>query len=194
MGGTFDPPHIGHLIMAECAKESLGLDVVIFIPTGDTKYKDKHTSAEDRYNMVSLAISGRNGFLNSDIEIKRDGYSFTADTIQELADIYADSQLYFIVGADSLDYMDKWKEPERIFSKCKIVAIERAGYHLDEMQNKAYELKNLFSADIIFVDMPRIDISSSYIRNNISKGKSVKYLLADNVIEYIQNKKLYCGE
>ena len=194
MGGSFDPPHIGHLLMAETVKEELELDFVIFIPTGKTGYKNKNTSCENRFNMVSLAIANREGFINSDIEIKRDGYTYTADTLNELNMSYADSQLYFIVGADSLDYMEKWKDPARVFEQCNVVAVNRKGYNDFIMKEKAEELYNKFSADITFVRMPTIDISSTDIRERIKSGKSVRYLVPDAVIEYIRENKLYIGE
>ena len=191
MGGSFDPPHIGHLLMAETVKEELKLDFVIFIPTGKTGYKNKNTSCENRFNMVSLAIANREGFINSDIEIKRDGYTYTADTLNELNMSYADSQLYFIVGADSLDYMEKWKDPARVFEQCNVVAVNRKGYNDFIMKEKAEELYNKFSADITFVHMPTIDISSTEIRDRIKNKQDTSTLIPQDVRNFIDNYNIY---
>ena len=195
MGGTFDPPHTGHLIMAEYAANEMGLETVLFVPTGKISYKkDMGTSSTDRFNMTKLAVEDNPVFDICDVEIAREGYTYTADTLEMLHNEIEDAHFYFIVGADSLDYMEKWKDPARVFEQCNVVAVNRKGYNDFIMKEKAEELYNKFSADITFVHMPTIDISSSDIRERIKSGKSVRYLVPDAVIEYIRENKLYIGE
>ncbi len=193
MGGTFDPPHLGHLISAENVKRGLNLDKIIFIPTGNIYYKDTRETADakDRFKMVELAVLNKPYFEVSDIEIKTKGYSYTCETLGKLRVIYPDCELYFIVGADSLDYMEKWKNPERIFALSKIIAIGRKGFSKKENEDKAKKLKALFNADIILFDMENIDVSSTEIRDAVKNGADFKDKVEDKVYDYIIANNLY---
>ena len=196
MGGTFNPPHLGHLILARIAVERLCLDKVIFIPTGKILYKDNSeiASARDRLAMTDIAIEGNPKFDVSDIEISDSGTTYTYKTLGKLREIYANGHFYFIVGADSLDYMDKWREPEKIFERCSVVALSRTGYEDTKCEEKADELRKRYNADIIFLSMPTVDISSTEIRKRIRCGMDVESLLPEGVERYIKLNNLYTTE
>lgn len=193
MGGTFDPPHLGHLISAQTVKDKLKLDKILFIPTGDIYYKDSFetASSEDRMAMTELAVSGNPDFLVSDIEVKEEGYSYTCNTLEKLKSMYADTKLFFIVGADSLAYMEKWKKPAEIFKSATVAAVGRHGFSQDDILLKKRELESEFDADIVILDIPNVDISSTEIRKKIRCNLSIKYLVPREVEEYIKNNNLY---
>ncbi len=193
MGGTFDPPHLGHLMSAEYAACELCLDKVIFIPTGKISYKDSFDAADPahRYEMTRISISENPKFDICDIEVKSDEYSYTYKTLQKLHLLYPDTHFYFIVGADSFDYMDKWREPQIIFDLCSVVVIGREGFTNEGNKNKATELIRKFNADIHFVSMPMIDISSTEIKRRIKDDKPIDNMVCDVVRDYISDKGLY---
>lgn len=194
MGGTFNPPHIGHFIIAETVRQEMSLDKIIFIPTGRIGYKDASNvaSAEDRCCMLNLVIRENPAFELSDIEIKNSkNYSYTANTLLALKDIDKNRDYYFIVGADSLDYMDDWYKPEIIFSNCRVVCANRPGISALRLKSKKEKLEREFGADITFVDIPQVGISSSLIRNRVAAGKSIKYLTDARIEEYILLNGLY---
>ena len=193
MGGTFDPPHLGHLISAQFVADELNLDEVIFLPTGNFSYKDSRESAEarHRYDMVELAIADNPKFSISDIEVKEKEYSYTCFTLEKIRKLYDNSHIYFIIGADSLDYIDRWKNPQHIFEQCTIVAVSRKGFSQEDLNEKREELLKKFEADIIILEMPCIDISSTDIRKRIRENKSVSYLVDSSVAKYIEDNNLY---
>ncbi|MDO5311675.1 MAG: nicotinate-nucleotide adenylyltransferase [Clostridia bacterium] len=193
MGGTFDPPHLGHLLSAEYTAAELKLERVIFIPTGLKAYKsaDNAASAADRYAMTAAATAANERFDVSDIEIKNTDINYTGDTLEKLHGIYPGAHFYFIVGADSLDYMDEWHEPEKLFRLCTVAAVGRPGFDTTRIFDKAESLKRRFGADIRYVDMPQIDISSTEIKNRIRAGKSIRYMVPGCVEEYIKRNQLY---
>lgn len=193
MGGTFDPPHLGHLLSAEYVAEELLLEKVIFMPTGNFTYKDnKSTSpAKDRLYMTKLAVEGNGKFEVCDIENSSAENSYTCFSLEKLHKIYTNSHFYFIVGADSLDYMDKWKNPERIFELASVVAVSRKGFTDEMSRDKACFLKEKFGADICYVSIPNVDISSSEIRLRVKSKKSIRYMVSEKVLNYIEDKGLY---
>lgn len=193
MGGTFDPPHLGHLLSAESAASQLGLSKVLFLPNGKTVYKQRENTAspEQRFEMTRLAISDNDLFEISDIETRSSQITYTFDTLEKLHTIYKNAYFFFIVGADSLDYMDKWKNPKRIFDLCTVAAVGRAGFSQERLNKKAQALKEEFDADIVFVTMPNIEISSSDLKNRIKNGNSVRYMLSDLTLRYIKDNGLY---
>ncbi len=195
MGGTFDPPHFGHFVIAQQALEQLGLKKVLFIPTGRIVYKNTgQAGGMDRYNMLRPVVDENQSFELSNIEIVRNGVTYTADTLRQLKDgEYSGCRLYFLVGADSLDYMDKWYKPEVIFSLCTVAVADRSGVPDAEIDIKIAELKNRFSADIVRLQMPHVDVSSTMLRERVKEGRSIRYLTHDGVIEYINKHKLYGG-
>jgi nicotinate-nucleotide adenylyltransferase len=193
-GGTFDPIHYGHLIIAQEAGEILGLERVIFIPSGNPPHKtsQKVTSAYHRYKMVKKAIENNPFFDISDIEIKKEGYSYTVDTLQELIRIHGNyTKFYFITGADVVRELDHWKDFEKIFKMCEFVAALRQGYDKEALIDRIDYLKKHYNAKIHMVNTPLIGISSTIIRNMIGKNKSIKYLVPEKVEKYIIENNLY---
>jgi len=193
MGGSFDPPHIGHFIMAETAYRTLGLDKVLFIPTGKIGYKPEHGRAEGvhRYNMIEAVTNRNPNFCVSDIEIAQSETTYTANTLRRIKEAEPEAQIYFIVGADSLDYMDRWYMPQEIFRLCTVAAMMRRTVPKERFYEKIGFLKNKFGADIAVVDMPIIEVSSTELREKIRRGESIRYLCDDKVIEYIKENRLY---
>lgn len=193
MGGTFDPPHVGHLAMAEYVREELELNQVWFIPTGKIPHKDSRETAAsaDRLAMVELAIAGNPWFRIESLEVENGGYSYTFETLEKIKTAYPEADLTFIVGADSLDYMECWREPERIFRLCTVAAVNRMGFDKEQMAQKQAALAEQFGARIQRVDMPLIGVSSTEIRERIRQGRSVRYLVRDEVLAYIKTHDLY---
>jgi nicotinate-nucleotide adenylyltransferase len=182
LGGTFNPIHIGHLILAEEAKEKLALEKVIFVPTFLPPHKDNLdiAPAEERMTMLKLAITGNKYFTVSDIEIKRDGRSFTIDTLREFKKKYRSDDLYFLIGSDLLKYLADWKDLKEIIQMVKFIAATRPGYPL---QNLPVYIQTL--------PIRAVDISAFEIRNRIRGSKSFRYLVPEGVFKYISKKKLY---
>lgn len=192
MGGTFDPVHIGHLIMAQSALTELKLDRVIFMPSGNPPHKElsRITDAKIRSEMVKLAIDKNDKFVYSDFELKRDGIVYTADTLRMIRERDPDMELYFIVGADSLLDMEKWHEPEKVFDRCRVVVVDRNQSHEDLMKKIRY-LTEKYQAQIDYIPSPLVDISSTEIRSRVSAGRSIRYLVTEAVEAYIYEKVLY---
>jgi nicotinate-nucleotide adenylyltransferase len=182
LGGTFNPIHIGHLILAEEAREKLKLDKVIFVPTYLPPHKDNSdiASARARFTMVKLAIKDNRYFLVSDIEIKRDGRSYTIDTLKEFKKIYPSDELYFIIGSDLLKYLDDWKDLDEIIQMVRFVVATRPGYPLEKIPSH-----------ISTIPIRAVDISGFEIRKAIKENKSFRYLVPETVLKYIKKKGLY---
>ena len=186
LGGTFDPIHLGHLVLAEQVKEKLKLGQVIFIPClrSPHKTRQKLSPAKDRFRMTQLALEGNPSFSVSDIELKRKGLSYTVDTLKELKDLYPNSHIYFLTGSDVVDELGTWKDPQRLYRLAKVVIAIRPGF--DE-----FDHRNRFAQKSIVVPITGIDVSSSEIRRRVKTGKSMKYLVPSGVEDYIRKKKLY---
>lgn len=183
LGGTFNPVHLAHLILAECALKALKLDKVFFVPANiqALKVRAKLASGPERLNMLKLAIRGKEKFAVSDVEISRGGKSYTIDTLRFYRKKFKQRlQLFFIAGSDSLKDLNKWKDLGKILKLAKFVVAKRPEFSLGELSKK-----------ITYINMPEIDISSSDIRKRIKAGKSIKYLVDGEVLEYIKKKKLY---
>lgn len=185
-GGTFDPPHLGHLIEAEFAAEELGLDKLLFIPTGEHPLKSYSgmASVQDRYEMTRLAIAGNPLFEISDIEIKREGKSYTINTIEQVKKNYAPTELFLLVGIDNVEIFSQWHRIDEILDSCKVVVLSR-------LINDDYVLSPSVLEKITILDSPIIEISSTEIRELTADGNSTRYLVAESVREYIAEKKLY---
>ena len=184
-GGSFDPVHFGHLLLAESAREQLQLDTVLFMPAAIAPHKqqDQSTSPAVRLEMLNLAIGGHSGFEVSDLEMKRGGVSYTVDTLLALSEQYAEAQLVLLVGADTLVDMPNWKDPEKIVTLAHIAVVDRTGSQLDD--------QSLPDAEILRVTMPRIDLSSRQIREKIARGESIRYWTPRAVEKYIEAAQLY---
>ncbi len=194
MGGTFDPIHVGHLVIAEEIRCKFKLDKVIFIPAGNPPHKDnsKITSGDHRYQMTLLATISNPYFDVSSIELDRKGITYTIDTIKELKKCCKDSaEFYFITGADSLLELSTWKEVDQLLNMCKFVAATRPGFQMSKIETKVKELESKYSKAIYTVSVPALQISSTDIRNRIKEGTTVKYLLPESVESYIIKHKLY---
>ncbi len=182
LGGTFNPVHIGHLILAEEAREKIGLDKIIFVPTYLPPHKNNSgiASAGDRFEMIKIAVRGNKSFLVSDVEIKRQGKSYTIDTIRELKKKYPKDELYFISGSDLLKYLEEWKDLSEILKIVKFVVATRPGYPLENIPSY-----------ISTVSIRAVDVSAFEIREAIKENKSFRYLVPESVSGYITKKKLY---
>jgi nicotinate-nucleotide adenylyltransferase len=193
LGGTFDPIHYGHLIIAEGVAEKLQLDKVMFIPTGDSPHKNSKdvTDKMHRLFMTQLATEDNPVFEVSSMEIQRKEICYTVDTAKLLKEEYPNSEIYYIVGADSLRDMKEWKNPKGFLKLLKIAACRRVVNNNTNLDKWAKELIESFNADITVVNLPLIELSSTEIRERIKSGKSVKYMLPDKVIEYINENRLY---
>ena len=193
LGGTFNPIHQGHLILAENAYSELNLDKVIFMPSGISYLKDQTTivSSEHRINMIRLAIASNNHFELSTMETKRQGNTYTYETLTALKSQNTQDELYFIGGADTLINIDTWRNPDVIFESCKLIIAPRDFIERKKLEEKSTMLSQKYNADIFILNSNNIDISSSDIRYKINNKISVKYYLPDSVIEYIAYNSLY---
>ncbi len=193
MGGTFNPIHNGHLLIGELARTSLGLDQVIYMPTGKSYHKKEEgvLSAEDRYRMVELAIGNNPYFKASDMEIKRQGNTYTIDSIRQLRKEYKEADLYFVVGEDSLLGLKNWKDIDELARLCKFLVFRRGRLDKARLEDEIASLSSKFKLEADFLDSPSFDISSTEIRERISQDLSIKYLLPEAVENYIEARGLY---
>ncbi len=193
MGGTFNPIHVGHLLLAENARDSFGLDEILFIPSGRSymKREAEILDRQERYEMTSLAIEGNPAFSISDIEVRRKGNTYTCDTLSWLKASEPETEFYFIVGADSLFSMETWREPESIFRDCVVLAAVRDDKDSDKLQEQISYLEEKFNARIYQITFKEIDISSTDIRMRLANGQSIRYMVPDKVISYIEEHHLY---
>ncbi len=185
-GGTFNPPHYGHLITSEIVREQLQLDKILFIPTAIPPHKTDRFLLDGklRLNMLQLAVMENSYFEVSDIELARGGKSYTIDTLKVLAKLYPKSSLYLIIGIDNLIDFHTWKSPNKILEKSEVVVINRPGFETKTVRNK-------FTKRVTFIRVPNIDISSREIRRRVKQGKSIKYLVPPAVEQYILTKGIY---
>jgi nicotinate-nucleotide adenylyltransferase len=189
-GGTFNPVHTAHLIMAESVKEQIKLSKVLFVPSLNPPHKDadKLTDPQKRLEMVRLAIEGNDSFEASSIEIESavGSISFTVDTLIALRKIYREEQvkLYLIIGLDQLIELHTWKDPGKLFMLSEVIVINRPGYTVGQIQND-------YTGQVMYVPVPSIDISSTEIRHMVREGKSIRYMVPSNVEKYIKENNLY---
>lgn len=190
-GGTFNPIHVGHLTIAEEARLAAGLDRVIFIPTGESYLKDPGEVApkEDRLNMTRLACGDI--YEVSDMETRREGPSYTAVTCREMGRRYPGDALFWILGADSLLDMDRWREPEAIFQAVTLLAFTRGGADNAGFLARAEALRRERGARIEIIETFTLDVSSSDIRRFIREGHAFRHLVTEGVYQYIRDRGLY---
>ena len=191
LGGTFDPPHLGHFILAEQIKNRFELAAIIFMPAGVPPHKkDKKISPNQyRLEMLRLAVKENKYFFLSDWEINREGYSYTAKTLAQFVPQLDAEEVFFIIGADSLAEIFKWKEPEYLLSEGKFIVFNRPGYNLKEILKE--EKYQPFLNNIMIYQGLNIEISSSFIRKEIRSGNSIRYLTLDKIEKYIEENNLY---
>ena len=188
LGGTFDPPHIGHTALARAAMDQLGLEEVIFVPANKNPLKSRQvSSAKDRMEMVRLALQDEVGLSASDIELTRGGVSYAVDTLEELK-MVRPAQYWFICGADTVAGLAEWKNPERLVSLCRLAVVSR---ERQEAEPIVKGLKIEFQLALDIVEMESVEISSTQIRNAVELGKPVSQWLNPKVWEYIQKVGLY---
>lgn len=187
MGGAFDPVHLGHLLAAEAAREQYGLEEVWFMPSHIPPHKHQAgVSGKQRLEMVEAATRANPAFKPLDIELRRGGVSYTVDTIRELRREHPDLDLYFIIGADMVNYLPKWEGIEELTGMLRFIGLQRPGsfLELDALPDHIQQAVHL-------ADMPLVDISSSLVRKRLASGKSVRYMVPDEVHEYIVRSGLY---
>ncbi|OPZ84837.1 MAG: Nicotinate-nucleotide adenylyltransferase [Firmicutes bacterium ADurb.Bin419] len=196
-GGTFNPIHYGHLIVAEMVRDEFGLEKILFVPSGMPPHKDLRdvAGAEHRFNMVRQAVNNNPYFFESRVEVERGGYTYTIDTLKNLRQTYGkDAKLYYIIGADVLSDLLTWRNYQEVFGICEFIAVLRPGNGIEVFNRQMEYLRDNFGAVIHFMDTPLIEISSTEIRNRIKQGKSIKYLVPDSVEDYIKENRLYHEE
>jgi nicotinate-nucleotide adenylyltransferase len=188
LGGAFNPPHIGHLACAQEAIVQLELDRVMFVPFGEAPHRElEHDPGpEARIEMCERAISGDERFELSRIEVDREGPSYTVDTLRELS---GDDELFLILGGDQAANLPRWHEPQDVLSLATVAAVERTGFSRNAIAVKTARL--LGARKMRFFDMPRIGISSSFIRRRASEGLPIRYYVPDPVADYISEHGLY---
>ncbi|CAN5524333.1 nicotinate-nucleotide adenylyltransferase [soil metagenome] len=188
MGGTFDPIHVGHLVAASEALHRFRLDLVIFAPTGQPWQKQSYSAAEDRYLMTVLGIAPNARFAASRMEIDRQGPTYTADTMEVLRDFHGEGvELFFIAGADAAMRLGTWKKVARLAELAEVIAVTRPGFALDGIE------RGPTIPEVRIMEMPAIAVSSSEIRQRVSRGEPIDYLVPDVVVRYIEKNGLYVG-
>lgn len=192
LGGTFDPVHLGHLIACEAARTSLGLDAVLFVPAGDPPHKSGApiSPARQRLAMLALALAGNPAFAVSRVDVDRPGPHFTVDLLRLVAEEYGPAtELYFIVGADSLVDLPTWRQPERIVQLARLAVVGRPGYEPDlaDLERRVPGVAD----SLRFVDAPPVDISATDLRRRVAAGRSIRYQVPDAVADYVQTHGLY---
>lgn len=186
LGGSFDPIHLGHLRAAENAREALCLDQILFVPTGNPPHRALPLSSGlDRFAMVALATALHPAYVASDLELSRDGKSYTADTLAALKESHPEDALYLIVGSDTFPEIPTWRDPERIFALCTVAVADRPGARAAEVPLAAPRLR--FER----VSGPGLPVSATEIRGRAREGRSVRYLVPDTVADYIVKRGLY---
>lgn len=184
IGGTFDPIHNGHVLLALFTRETLALDEIIFIPAADPPHKDStHAQADQRMAMVEMAIAGVDGFSASRIELDRPGKSYTVDTLRQLRSNYSNSAFFLIIGSDNVSQMSTWHDPFGIVDQCTVVAGKRLA--------EDAEVDPALAARMRFIDTPLIELSSTHIRQRLRDGLAVRGMVSDLVERYIVEKGLY---
>lgn len=196
MGGTFDPIHMGHLILGEKTYEQLGLDKVWFMPAGNPPHKKNRSgraSDEQRAEMVRLAIENNPHFELSLIEMNEDGYTYTYRTLENLKKENPDTDYYFIIGADSLYSFETWKEPGRICQACTLVVAVRDHTPVDMLQQEMDRLTAKYHGCFLRLETMNIDVSSQLLREWTKEHKSLRYYVPDRVIDYMAEHSIYMG-
>lgn len=194
IGGTFDPIHFGHLILAEQARVEEGLDQVVFMPAKTSPYKVCKKCAEEdhRYKMVVLATKSNPHFTVSDLELKGPSISYTIDTLRACQDIFGPNhQLYFICGTDAFIGMEGWKNKESLLSDFPLIVGSRPRYRDKARDDMIEKVEREYGARVHKVHMPRIDISSTDIKDKIANKRSIRYMLPEAVMDYIEDMGLY---
>jgi len=193
LGGTFDPVHFGHLLLAEQCREQCALDEVRFLPSGSPPHKQEWTISpgKHRMEMLELATAGHAAFVVDGMELEREGTTYTVDTLQQLHDADTTRELFFLIGADSLADLPTWREPSRITQLATIVAVNRGDRPLPDLGLLKDKLGEDVVSKIEIVTMPGIDLAASDIRSRVGDAKSIRFMTPRAVEIYIAQHKLY---
>jgi nicotinate-nucleotide adenylyltransferase len=207
LGGTFDPVHVAHLRVAEEVREALDLERILFVPAGDPPQKARtRAPARERLEMVRLAILGESAFEVLDLELARPGPSYTADTLDALHDAAPDDEPWFILGTDQFRNLDSWSRPEAVLAGTNLAVVKRPGEIEGSLRelvpptladgflpegDRADELIHVSGRIARAVPITRLDISSTDLRARIARGESIRYLVPDRVLEFIEKRRLY---
>jgi nicotinate-nucleotide adenylyltransferase len=193
LGGTFNPPHIGHLICAQEALIRLQLDTVVWVPAGVPPHREVEDDPgpEARFEMCDLAVSSDERFALSRVELEREGPSYTVDTLRAMRSSAPDDELFLILGGDQAASLRSWHEPEEVLKLATIAVAERTGWPRPAI---GVRLSGLRGAErLVFFEMPRVDVSSSMVRRRAREGKPIRYLVTDKVANYIGAQSLYAA-
>ena len=199
LGGTFDPPHYGHLALAETARVQLGLDRVIFVPAGQPPHKPGRpiTPAHHRVAMVEAAIADKPAFVLSRVDLDRAGPHYTVEMLALLQQEYPKAELFFLMGGDSLAEFPTWRDPAGIVRQARLAVMQRAGLHFGQAQCKEPDLAALERAvpgiceRLVWLDVPHLDVSSSGLRQRVRAGLPLRYLVPPPVEAYVREQRLY---
>ena len=187
-GGTFDPPHLGHLIIAQTIFEAENFDQIVFVPAYQPPHKNgmKISPVDQRLEMLNIAIKENPNFIMSDLEIERKGLSYSVDTIMEYKkqNNLNSNELFYLMGSDSLRQFKKWKDPKMIIDESRVIVAIRPGF-------RPSDIPNWILAKIQFASIPRIEISSTTIRERWVNDKTIRYMVTESVWQYINKNKLY---
>jgi nicotinate-nucleotide adenylyltransferase len=185
-GGTFDPPHIGHLLVAQTIIEAENFDKIVFIPTFKTPQKNNITDIKDRLAMLRMGVTSNPNFEISDLEIQRGGTSYTIDTVRDYKSDqdYDSRELYYLIGSDSLQTFHTWKEPREVLDECQVIVALRPGF-------RPSDISNWILHKVRFASIPRFEISSSTIRSRWQENKTIRYMVTQPVWEYINDHGIY---
>ena len=194
MGGTFDPIHLGHLILGEKSYEQLSLDEVWYMPAGNPPHKQLRggrAADEQRVEMVRLAICDNPHFRLSLMEMNEDGFTYTYRTLEKLRERYPDTEFYFIIGADSLLSFDSWMKPGRILAAATVVVATRDHLPSPQLTREMDRLTEKYGGRMVLLDTMNIDVSSHMLREWTARGNSLRYYTPDAVVRYIRENRLY---
>jgi nicotinate-nucleotide adenylyltransferase len=193
LGGTFNPPHIGHLVMAQEALTQLDLDRVDLVPVHTPPHKEAmgDPGPQTRLELTRAAVGDDPRFVVNDVEVRRGGPSFTVDTLDEIHATNPGDELTFIVGGDQALALPTWREPERVLSLARVAVGEREGVRRHDIATRLAEVAS--PERVVFFDMPRLDVSSSVIRRRVAEGRPVRWLVPDAVARAIETHRLYRG-
>lgn len=193
LGGTFNPVHVGHIALGVQAKREFALDGVTYIPVGLPPHKRDEfvADAQDRFAMLRLAVEGQRGLFVSRIELDRQGYTYTVDTLTDLRRLCPDDEFFFIIGADTLFEVQTWKSVAEVFSLCQFIVFYRPGHRLVSMLEEADRLKDAYGARMLFAEFRGPDVSSTLIRDKLARGESAGEMLPPSVERYILENGVY---
>jgi len=192
-GGTFDPVHHGHLLLAEQCREQCALDEVWLIPAGSPPHKSisNITPGKQRREMLEFACAGNPSFVIQDLELNREGPSYTVETLRQLKESHPSDDFFLIIGADSFRELHTWREPEAILELAQVIGVNRPNISLPDLSDLKEKFGDSVIANILWATMPGIDLSSTDIRQRIRENKSVRYMTPRSVEVYIHNNRLY---